>query len=125
MEAEAESGLRKHHHHHHLRDSEDSDADSDEDDLVVYDAADEEKQRLRMDHQKSSFKDHSAASADLSENKSSLRLHWPVIQVAVMDVIANALVTVGFFYVGSGVRIAYRPRRWTQVFMTKNKCLEN
>ncbi|KAF9282313.1 hypothetical protein BGZ68_006074 [Mortierella alpina] len=102
MEAEAESGLRNL-HHHHLHDSEDSDADSDEDDLVVYDAADEEKQRLRMDHQKSSFKDHSAASADLSENKSSLRLHWPVIQVAVMDVIANALVTVGFFYVGSGM----------------------
>lgn len=33
------------------------------------------------------------------------RLHWPVIQVAVMDVVANALVTIGFFYVGSGVRL--------------------
>ncbi|KAF9953440.1 hypothetical protein BGZ72_005414 [Mortierella alpina] len=108
MEAEAESGLRELHHHqqrhHHLRDSEDSDADSDDsDDLVVYDAAEEEKQGLRMDHPKSSFKDPSASSADLSETKSSMRLHWPVIQVAVMDVIANALVTVGFFYVGSGM----------------------
>ncbi|KAF9963674.1 hypothetical protein BGZ70_007248 [Mortierella alpina] len=116
-EAEAESGLRNHphhhHRHHHLRDSEDSDADSDEDedeeDLVVYDAAEEEKQRLRMDHPKSSsssssFKDHSMVSADRSsESQSSWRLHWPVIQVAVMDVIANALVTVGFFYVGSGM----------------------
>ncbi|KAF9570879.1 hypothetical protein EC968_001318 [Mortierella alpina] len=103
MEAEADSGLRNHTLHHHLRDSEDSDADSDEDDLVVYDAAEEEKQRLRMDHPKSSFKDHSTASADRSEPQSSWRLHWPVIQVAVMDVIANALVTVGFFYVGSGM----------------------
>ncbi|KAF9938730.1 hypothetical protein BGZ67_010494 [Mortierella alpina] len=114
MEAEADSGLRNphhddhhhHHRHHHLRDSEDSDADSDEDDLVVYDAAEEEKQRLRIDHTRSSssFKDHSATSADRSESQSSSwRLHWPVIQVAVMDVIANALVTVGFFYVGSGM----------------------
>ncbi|KAF9315578.1 hypothetical protein BG003_002891 [Podila horticola] len=67
----------------------------------------EEKQRLRMHKEK----DRSALSlSPSSPSKKGLevkphwaRLHWPVIQVAVMDVIANALVTVGFFYVGSGM----------------------
>ncbi|KAF9970829.1 hypothetical protein BGZ73_006388 [Actinomortierella ambigua] len=31
------------------------------------------------------------------------RLHWPIMTVALMDCIANALVTIGFFYVGSGL----------------------
>jgi hypothetical protein len=46
-----------------------------------------------------------------SEAASKGGLHWPVVQVAVMDVVANALVTVGFFYVGSGVcsHIAHEP----------------
>ncbi|KAG0002240.1 hypothetical protein BGZ79_003365 [Entomortierella chlamydospora] len=59
---------------------------------------DEEKQHLHKQ------KDHSSASIKVTNNsKSWIRLHWPVFQVAVMDVIANALVTVGFFYVGSGM----------------------
>ncbi|KAG0267996.1 hypothetical protein DFQ27_007754 [Actinomortierella ambigua] len=31
------------------------------------------------------------------------RLHWPIMAVALMDCVANALVTIGFFYVGSGL----------------------
>ncbi|KAF9396276.1 hypothetical protein BGX21_009605 [Mortierella sp. AD011] len=59
---------------------------------------DEEKQHLQKQ------KDHSSASIKATNNsKSWIRLHWPVFQVAVMDVIANAMVTVGFFYVGSGM----------------------
>ncbi|KAF9097459.1 hypothetical protein BGX29_008067 [Mortierella sp. GBA35] len=70
------------------------------------DEVDEEKQTLRKEHrpsasEPSSVKNNTATQA----SKSSLTrsLHWPVIQVAVMDVIANAMVTVGFFYVGSGM----------------------
>lgn len=69
---------------------------------------DEEKQRLRMYKKK---KDRLASSSSSPSKVGSeakrhwARLHWPVIQVAVMDVIANALVTIGFFYVGSGVRL--------------------
>ncbi|KAF9929631.1 hypothetical protein BGZ65_005711, partial [Modicella reniformis] len=44
-----------------------------------------------------------AGGSSETENQTSRGLHWPVIQVAIMDVVANALVTVGFFYVGSGM----------------------
>ncbi|KAI1301156.1 hypothetical protein EDD11_005780 [Mortierella claussenii] len=84
--------------------------ESDEDeDKQGFDGIDEEKQRLR----KSSLHARKDLSVDsfhmvqddlgINNSKSWTRLHWPVIQVAVMDVIANALVTVGFFYVGSGM----------------------
>ncbi|KAF9349532.1 hypothetical protein BGX26_012182 [Mortierella sp. AD094] len=63
-----------------------------------FEEADGEKQHLQKQ------KDHSSTSMkDANNSKSWIRLHWPVFQVAVMDVIANALVTVGFFYVGSGM----------------------
>ncbi|KAF9087792.1 hypothetical protein BGX23_007866 [Mortierella sp. AD031] len=81
-------------------DDEEEDFDDEEDEV------DEEKQTLRKEHrpsasEPSSVKNNTATQA----SKSSLTrsLHWPVIQVAVMDVIANAMVTVGFFYVGSGL----------------------
>ncbi|KAF8952710.1 hypothetical protein BGZ46_003393, partial [Entomortierella lignicola] len=48
-------------------------------------------------------KELSTTSTKDVNSKSWIRLQWPVFQVAVMDVIANALVTVGFFYVGSGM----------------------
>lgn len=72
------------------------------------DSEQEEKQRLRMYKKK---KGRLASSSSPPSKMGSevkphwARLHWPVIQVAVMDVIANALVTIGFFYVGSGVRL--------------------
>ncbi|KAG0380505.1 hypothetical protein BGX24_007700 [Mortierella sp. AD032] len=85
--------------------------DSDEEDFDEEDGLDEEKQGLRKDRS-SGFEEvlamgstnigNSTTSAE-DAKLSARRLHWPVIQVAVMDVIANAMVTVGFFYVGSGL----------------------
>ncbi|KAF9426937.1 hypothetical protein BGZ76_002534 [Entomortierella beljakovae] len=63
-----------------------------------FDDDDEEKQHLQK--QKEFSKDSKSGA---SNTKSWTNLHWPVFQVAVMDVIANALVTIGFFYVGSGM----------------------
>ena len=69
------------------------------------DLFDEDKQRLRFHQTKL------ASSLFENEDKKSFTskfgLHFPVIQVAVMDVIANALVTIGFFYVGSGVSSSF------------------
>ncbi|KAF9933036.1 hypothetical protein FBU30_006712 [Linnemannia zychae] len=82
----------------------------DSDDEDENDNLDQEKQRLRNDQNSGSDEvlelDIIAAdkpSATWEEKSSVRQLHWPVIQVAVMDVIANAMVTVGFFYVGSGM----------------------
>ncbi|GJJ73362.1 hypothetical protein EMPS_05720 [Entomortierella parvispora] len=66
---------------------------------ALEDMMDEEKQRLHL-HKNKLAAPTSGKSRSLA---SRFGLHWPVIQVAVMDVIANALVTVGFFYVGSGM----------------------
>ncbi|KAG0360081.1 hypothetical protein BC939DRAFT_500679 [Gamsiella multidivaricata] len=79
------------------------DENEDEDDDDDYDNLDMEKQRLRKIHTGDHSMDVSDSSSKTAEKKSKLGLHWPVIQVAVMDVIANALVTIGFFYVGSGM----------------------
>ncbi|KAF9133618.1 hypothetical protein BGW39_009346 [Mortierella sp. 14UC] len=84
--------------------------DSDEEDFDEEDGLDEEKQRLRKDRSSGSDEvltmgtttGNSTTGAEDAKS-SARRLHWPVIQVAVMDVIANAMVTVGFFYVGSGM----------------------
>ncbi|KAF9146863.1 hypothetical protein BGX30_005073 [Mortierella sp. GBA39] len=83
--------------------------DSDEEDFDEEDGLDEEKYRLRKDQSSGSdevLMDTTTANSKTAEQdakSSARRLHWPVIQVAVMDVIANAMVTVGFFYVGSGM----------------------
>ncbi|KAF9548932.1 hypothetical protein EC957_005284 [Mortierella hygrophila] len=84
--------------------------DSDEEDFDEEDGLDGEKYRLRKDRSSDSDEvltmDTAAANSKTAEQdakSSARRLHWPVIQVAVMDVIANAMVTVGFFYVGSGM----------------------
>ncbi|KAF9360711.1 hypothetical protein BGX34_007596 [Mortierella sp. NVP85] len=93
---------------HHHRDDHDEDDDSD-------DSIDVEKQRIRMTTTKKTTttttttskgkmkKKDLSGDAKESEAESKGGLHWPVIQVAVMDVVANALVTIGFFYVGSGM----------------------
>ncbi|KAG0020766.1 hypothetical protein BGZ81_009200 [Podila clonocystis] len=99
--AASESSLihRKHVYEEYSEDEEEEEEDFDQD---------EEKQRLRM-HKKKKGRSASPSSSSPSAKKGSgdkphwARLHWPVIQVAVMDVIANALVTIGFFYVGSGM----------------------
>lgn len=87
--------------------------DSDEEDYDEEDGLNEEKHRLRND--RSSRSDEvlnldtttvNNKTAEHDAKSSARRLHWPVIQVAVMDVIANAMVTVGFFYVGSGVSLS-------------------
>ena len=87
--------------------------DSDEEDFDEEDGLDEEKHRLRKDRLSGSDEvltmDTTTANnktAEQDAKSSARRLHWPVIQVAVMDVIANAMVTVGFFYVGSGVSLS-------------------
>jgi hypothetical protein len=77
------------------------------------DESDVEKQRLRMTTSTMSAtakgkmrkEDRSTGlpESDTEPQQGRAGLHWPVIQVAVMDVVANALVTIGFFYVGSGV----------------------
>ncbi|KAG0202294.1 hypothetical protein BGX28_005151 [Mortierella sp. GBA30] len=96
-EVETEEAKRK---DRNRADYDDEDEDEDGDDLVLYDLEEEEeKQRLRMEDPSAGF----FKDASEIKKKSWARLHWPVIQVAVMDVIANALVTVGFFYVGSGM----------------------
>ncbi|KAG0281646.1 hypothetical protein BGZ95_001005 [Linnemannia exigua] len=86
--------------------------DSDEEDFDEESGPDEEKQRLQKDQSSGFDEGLAVGSTTIGNNsttstddaKSSARsLHWPVIQVAVMDVIANAMVTVGFFYVGSGM----------------------
>ncbi|KAK5822614.1 hypothetical protein F5H01DRAFT_336097 [Linnemannia elongata] len=84
--------------------------DSDEEDFDEEDGLDEEKHALRKDRSSGSDEvltmDTTTANnktAEQDAKSSARRLHWPVIQVAVMDVIANAMVTVGFFYVGSGM----------------------
>ncbi|KAG9070043.1 hypothetical protein KI688_009373 [Linnemannia hyalina] len=84
--------------------------DSDEEDFDEEDGLDEEKYRLRKDRSSGSDEvltmDTTTTNSNTAEQdakSSARRLHWPVIQVAVMDVIANAMVTVGFFYVGSGM----------------------
>ncbi|KAI8362376.1 hypothetical protein B0O80DRAFT_435745 [Mortierella sp. GBAus27b] len=84
------------------------DHDDDSDDEI-----DVEKQRLRMKTStmtatakgKMRREDRSAGlpESDTEPQQGRAGLHWPVIQVAVMDVVANALVTIGFFYVGSGM----------------------
>ncbi|KAF9109982.1 hypothetical protein BGX27_006940 [Mortierella sp. AM989] len=63
-----------------------------------FEEGDEEKQHLQKSKDPSS-----ASTIDAKNVESWAGLHWPVLQVAVMDVIANALVTIGFFYVGSGM----------------------
>lgn len=87
--------------------------DSDEEDFDEEDGLDEEKHALRKDRSSGSDEvltmDTTTANnktAEQDAKSSARRLHWPVIQVAVMDVIANAMVTVGFFYVGSGVSLS-------------------
>lgn len=87
--------------------------DSDEEDFDEEDELDEEKHALRKDRSSGSDEvltmDTTTANnktAEQDAKSSARRLHWPVIQVAVMDVIANAMVTVGFFYVGSGVSLS-------------------
>ncbi|KAF9191968.1 hypothetical protein BGZ50_008913 [Haplosporangium sp. Z 11] len=77
----------------------DSDSEDGDDESNIYDIAKEEKQRLRMQDKGSSSSSAEAAS----DMRSRMGLHWPAIQVAVMDVIANGLITIGFFYVGSGM----------------------
>ncbi|KAF9212650.1 hypothetical protein BGZ59_006480 [Podila verticillata] len=88
---------RKHVNEEYSEEEEEDEEDSEQD---------AEKQRLRMSKKK---KGRLASSSSPPSKMGSeakphwARLHWPVIQVAVMDVIANALVTIGFFYVGSGM----------------------
>ncbi|KAF9154306.1 hypothetical protein BG015_001347, partial [Linnemannia schmuckeri] len=84
--------------------------DSDEEDFDEEDGLDEEKHSLRKDRSSGSdevltmgITTTNSKTAEQDAKSSARRLHWPVIQVAVMDVIANAMVTVGFFYVGSGM----------------------
>lgn len=84
--------------------------DSDEEDYDEEDGLDDEKHTLRKDRSSGSedvlpldTTNVNSKTAEQDAKSSARRLHWPVIQVAVMDVIANAMVTVGFFYVGSGV----------------------
>ncbi|KAI8605241.1 hypothetical protein EDD21DRAFT_364115 [Dissophora ornata] len=80
----------------------DEDTEEEDEDDEEFDEIDVEKQRLRM-LKNNVPSSSSAGAAEKTSFRSRTRLHWPVIQVAVMDVIANALVTVGFFYVGSGM----------------------
>ncbi|KAG0359257.1 hypothetical protein BG005_001101 [Podila minutissima] len=92
---------------HRKHEEEEYSEDSEEEEEEDFEQ-EEEKQRLRM-HKKKKGKSASSSSSSPSAMKGSeakphwARLHWPVIQVAVMDVVANALVTIGFFYVGSGM----------------------
>ncbi|KAG0049377.1 hypothetical protein BGZ83_005836 [Gryganskiella cystojenkinii] len=105
------SGLRKQLDHNsnsgcHVLEDEEEDDENIEDMFIreqkaLEDLVDEEKQRLRFHKNKLAFS--SLETEGKKSFTSRFGLHWPVIQVAVMDVVANALVTVGFFYVGSGM----------------------
>ncbi|KAG0325106.1 hypothetical protein BGZ99_001072 [Dissophora globulifera] len=90
--------------HHQLGHDHDSEEDSEDDDDLDLDEFDVERQRLRMQNNASaSALSSSSGTGEKISWAYRMRLHWPVIQVAIMDVIANALVTIGFFYVGSGM----------------------